>query len=31
MRLTMCIGPNVRFMPMRVSQKCHEPSASLSR
>ena len=26
----MCIGPNVRFMPMHISQKFHHPSRSLS-
>ncbi len=27
----MCIGPNVRFMPMIVSQKCHLPSLLVER
>ncbi len=26
----MCMGPNVRFIPTRISQKCHDPSFSLS-
>ncbi len=26
----MCIGPNVRFIPMTISQKFHLPSFSLS-
>ena len=29
-RPRMCIGPNVRFMPMIISQKFHLPSRSLS-
>ena len=28
-RPMMCIGPNVRFMPMTISQKFHLPSFSL--
>ncbi len=26
----MCIGPNVRLMPITISQKFHLPSLSLS-
>ena len=29
-RPRMCIGPNVRFMPMTMNQKFHLPSVSLS-